>query len=39
VDPIEARDVIAIVLDAIAMQDLIPEGAASELLGIAPSDA
>lgn len=28
VDPIEARDVIAIVLDAIEMQDLIPEGAA-----------
>jgi len=39
VDPIEARDVIAIVIDAIEMQDLIPEGAASEVLGIALSDA
>ena len=28
VDPIEARDFFAIVLDAIEMQDLIPEGAA-----------
>jgi hypothetical protein len=30
VDPIEARDVTAVVLDAIEMQDLIPEEAASE---------
>jgi hypothetical protein len=39
VDPIEARDVIAIVLDAIKMQDPIPEEAASEGPGIALSDA
>jgi hypothetical protein len=38
-EPIEAQDVIAIVLEAIEMQDLIPEGAASEVLGIALSDA
>jgi hypothetical protein len=37
VDQIEARDVIAIVLDAIEMQDPIREEAASE--AIAPSDA
>ena len=39
VDPIEARDVIAIVLDAIEMPDPIPEEAASEGPGIALSDA
>ncbi|HVR22390.1 MAG TPA: hypothetical protein VMU26_03640 [Candidatus Polarisedimenticolia bacterium] len=39
VDPIEARDMIAIVLDAIEMQELIPEEAASKALGIALSDA
>ena len=39
VDPIEARDVIAIVLDAIEMQNPFPERAASEGPGIALSDA
>jgi len=39
VDPIEARDVIAIVLDAIEMQDLIPKEAASEGQWMALSDS
>ena len=39
VNPIEARDMIAIVLDAIEMQDLIPEEAASEGQGMALSDS
>jgi len=39
VDPIEARDVIAIVLDAIEMQAPIREEAASEGQGIALCDA
>ena len=39
VDPIEARDVIAIVLDAIEMKSPIPEEGASEGLGIALCDA
>jgi len=39
VDPIEARDVIAIVLDAIEMQAPIREEAASEVQGIALWDA
>jgi hypothetical protein len=38
-DPIEARDVIAIVLDAIEMPDPIPEEAPAEGPGIALSDA
>lgn len=38
VDPIEARDVIAIVLHAIEIQDPIPERAASEGMGLGPSD-
>jgi hypothetical protein len=39
VDPIEARDVIAIVLDAIEMQDPIAEDATSQGQGMALSDA
>jgi hypothetical protein len=39
VDPIEARDVIAIVLDAIEMQDPIPKEAVSEGQRVALSDA
>ncbi len=39
VDPIEARDVIAIALNAIEMQNPIPGEAASEGPGIALSDA
>jgi hypothetical protein len=39
VDPIEARDVIAIVLDAIEMEDPMAVKAASEGPGIALSDA
>lgn len=39
VDPIETQDVIAVVLDAIEMQDPFREGAASEGPGIALSDA
>ena len=38
VDPIEARDAIAIVLDAIEMQDPFLERAASEVKGIGLSD-
>jgi hypothetical protein len=38
VDPIEVRDVIAIVLDAIEMQDPFPERAASEGQGMGLSD-
>ena len=38
-DPIEARDMLAIVLDAIEMQGSIPEEAASQVPGIALSDA
>jgi hypothetical protein len=39
VDPVEARHVIAIVLDAIEMKSPIPEEGASEGLGIALCDA
>jgi len=39
VDPIEARDVTAIVLNAIEMQGLIPQEAASEGQGITLSDS
>jgi hypothetical protein len=39
VDPVEARYVIAIVLDAIEMKSPIPEEGASEGLGIALCDA
>ena len=39
VNPIEVRDLIAIVLEAIEMPDPIPEAAAAEAPGIALSDA